>query len=143
MSARGPSPQRAHARSGAARHACSACRHRAGAMRRDMTRSPRFAVALALLLAVCACQTLSPEARVRQRLIEAGLKPRMAQCMAERLTDRLSIGQLRELGRAARLPGRDVGNMTVDELVYRLRAVGDPQIVKVVTRSGIGCVIAG
>ena len=99
--------------------------------------------AVALLLALGACQTLSPEARVRQRLIEAGLKPRMAQCMAERLTDRLSIGQLRELGRAARLPGRDVGNMTVDELVYRLRAVGDPQIITVVTRSGIGCLIAG
>ena len=109
-----------------------------------MTRSaPRFAAACALLLALGACQTLSPEARVRQRLIEAGLKPRMAQCMAERLSDRLSIGQLRELARAARLPGRDVGNMTVDELVYRLRAVGDPQIVKVVTRSGIGCLIAG
>ena len=103
----------------------------------------RFAAPLALVLALAGCTTLSPEARVRQRLIEAGLKPRMAQCMAERLTDKLSIGQLQALGRAAKLPGRDVGNMTVDELVYRLRAVGDPQIVKVVTRAGVGCLIAG
>ena len=33
--------------------------------------------------------------------------------------------------------------MSIDELVHRLRALDDPQIVEVVTRAGIGCAIAG
>lgn len=105
---------------------------------------PRSLLALpaaALLLAGCA--TLSPETKVRDRLIEAGIGRRTAGCMAERLVDRLSIGQLQALGRAARLPGRDVGRMSIRELIDRLEAVGDPEIVAVVTRAGLGCAIAG
>jgi hypothetical protein len=97
---------------------------------------------LALLLAA-GCSTLSPEARVREKLIEAGVKPRMAECMADKLVRKLDGDQLHELARVARLPRDHPGHMSFDELAGRLRALNDPRIVEVVTRAGLGCAIAG
>ncbi|SFS04132.1 hypothetical protein [Sphingomonas jatrophae] len=103
----------------------------------------RVGLAFIGLLAVTACATPSTEDRVRSELLRAGVQPRMAGCMAERLSDRLSIMQLRKLGRAAQITQRRVGAMTVDELIGRVRGIGDPEIVEVVTRAGVGCFIAG
>lgn len=106
----------------------------------------RLAFLLPLLLPLAllpGCQTLSPEAKVRARLVEAGIKPRVAECLAERLVDDLSLGQLQALGEALKVPGRDVRAMSFRELSHRLRAIGDPEIVAVATRAGIGCAIAG
>ena len=103
----------------------------------------RSAIIASALLALSACAVVSPREQVRARLLEAGVKPGMADCLSEKLARKLSIAQLKELGRVARLPGRDAGHMSIDELVYRLRAIDDPQIVEVVTRAGIGCAIAG
>jgi hypothetical protein len=94
------------------------------------------------LLALGACASLSPRERVHDELLRAGIKPRMASCLADRLTDRLSTGELRELGRAAKLPRKDVGAMSIGELADRLSAIGNPHIVSVVTSAGIGCAIA-
>lgn len=101
-----------------------------------------FPIAILALLAGCA--SVTPEEAVRHRLIDAGLKPPVAACMAERLVRRLSPEELRRLGHAAQLAeGRQVDEMTVGELADRISAVGDPHIVEVVTRAGIGCAIAG
>jgi hypothetical protein len=97
---------------------------------------------MAALLALSACATPSPEARVRASLLKAGLSPPMAGCMAERMVDRLSIAELRKLGSLAKLRTADIGAMTVDEFLHRLRALDDPHIIKVVTKAGIGCAIA-
>jgi len=43
-------------------------------------------LAIGLALAAAGCATPSPEARVRTKLIEAGLSRPMASCMAERLS---------------------------------------------------------
>jgi len=94
-------------------------------------------------MALSSCTTVSPEARVRTRLIEAGLKPRIAGCMAERMVDRLSLAQLKRLQSLAGLQSHPIENMSVDELVHRLRALNDPEIISVVLRAGIGCSIAG
>jgi hypothetical protein len=103
----------------------------------------RRLIALAMLAMLAACTSLSAEGQVRDRLIEAGLKPRLASCMAGRLVAHLSSDELRRLGHAARLnDGRKIGKMTVGELVERVSAIDDPHIVKVVTRAGIGCAIA-
>lgn len=110
---------------------------------------PRFArpaatalpVLAALLLAGCA--TVSPEARVRTKLIDAGIRPPVAGCMAERMVDRLSLVQLKRLQSLGGLSGDRMRGMSVDELVHRLRALQDPEIVSVVLRAGIGCSIAG
>ena len=51
---------------------------------------------------------------------------------------------LRRLGHAAQLAeGRRIDDMTVRELVDRISAIGEPHIVEVVARGGIGCAIAG
>jgi hypothetical protein len=102
----------------------------------------RFAPSLLAILALAGCATTSPRERVRAELLSAGLKPRLANCLADRLVDRLSIAELRQLGRAAKLPRKDVGGMSLRELSDRLAAVGDPHIVSVVTSAGIGCAIA-
>ena len=102
----------------------------------------RLAPALLAALALAGCATPSATTRVRAALLQSGLPPRMADCMADRLVARLSIGELKELGRAAKLPHRDVGALSIDELAYRLRAIGDKHIVHVVTTAGIGCAIA-
>lgn len=103
----------------------------------------RLAILIALSLPLAACTSVGPEAKVRNTLIEAGLSHRMAGCMAERMVDRLSIPQLRRLGSLAKLPGKDIGGMTVDEFLYRTRALEDPEIFAVVSRAGLGCAIAG
>jgi hypothetical protein len=102
----------------------------------------RLAPTLLGLAILAGCATPSPRERVHQELLSAGLKPRMANCLADRLVDRLSIAELRQLGRAAKLPRKDVGNMSLNEMVDRLQAVGDPHIVRVVTSAGLGCAIA-
>lgn len=59
----------------------------------------RAAVAmLALSLAVTACAPSKlAYGKVRSALVDAGLSDSNASCMAERMTDRLSIGQFRRL----------------------------------------------
>lgn len=103
---------------------------------------------ITLVLAACAvslagCASVSPEAKVRRSLTDAGISPRVATCMAERMVDRLSMSQLKRLQTLARLPDRDIGGMTIDEFLYRIRALDDPEILAVVSKAGIGCAIAG
>ncbi|WP_332810684.1 hypothetical protein [Sphingomonas sp.] len=102
----------------------------------------RILVPLLAALLVAGCAT-SVESRVESKLIEAGLSRPMASCMAERLVDRLSNDQLRELGGLANLRDRNLGTMTIEQLLRHLRASVDPQVYEVVTRAGIGCAIAG
>jgi hypothetical protein len=103
---------------------------------------PSLAVLTGALL-LSACATVSPEARVRSKLIAAGIEPKVAGCMAERMTDRLSLVQLKRLQSLTGLQNTSARRMSVDELIYRLRALNDPEIVSVVLRAGIGCSIAG
>lgn len=102
----------------------------------------RPTLALTALALLCGCATVSPEARVRSKLVEAGIKPPVAGCMAGRMVDRLSLAQLQRLGSLGGLSGRDMRGMSVDELAHRLRALRDPEIVSVVLKAGIGCSIA-
>src|SRR3546814_13444823 len=87
------------------------------------------------------CST--PESKVRSRLIEVGVSPPMAGCMAERVVDRLSYAQLRRLGELGRIAGDDVRDMRVGELLERTRALQDPEILSVVSRAALGCAISG
>ena len=98
---------------------------------------------LSLALAVAGCSFVSPETKVRSKLIAAGVKPPMADCMAGKLVRKLDTDELRRLGKVAKLPRQHPGGMSFDELADRLRALNDPHIVSVVTRVGLGCAIAG
>ncbi|MBB4640317.1 hypothetical protein [Rhizorhapis suberifaciens] len=98
---------------------------------------------LALILslaALSACAT-SPETKVRNSLLKMGLSPSMAGCMAERMVDRLSLMQLRRLSALSSIKESNLGGMTVDEFIYRTRALQDPEILSVVTSSSLRCAI--
>jgi predicted Zn-dependent protease len=96
-------------------------------------------VILLPVIALAACAT--PETKVRNSLMKAGLSAPMASCMADRMVDRLSLTQLRRLSSLSSLKEREVGAMTIDELIYRTRALQDPEILRVVTSSGLRCAI--
>ena len=84
-----------------------------------------------LLLSACAI----PEARLRTGLHNAGLSEAMAACMAERMVDRLSLGQLSRIGD---LP-RASSSLSVSEFLHRIRALGDAQILGVSSSSAALC----
>jgi len=87
--------------------------------------------ALLALLAACAV----PEARLRAGLVNAGLPPPLAACMAERMVDRLSLMQLRRMGDLPR--ARE--SVSVAEFLHRVRALGDAEVLSVSASSAAIC----
>lgn len=100
----------------------------------------RLILAALPLLAIAGCAT--PETRVRTALMDAGISRPVATCMAQRMVDRLSLGQLQKLSRLSGMSRTQIGQLSVGELLRRARALGDPEIVSVVTTAGVGCAIA-
>lgn len=89
------------------------------------------------LLAGCA----TPEQRVRSGLIDAGLSRPMATCMAGRMVERLNLLQLRRIGRLGDLRDANMRELSVDQFLHRARALGDPEILAVMTTSAGICAI--
>src|SRR3546814_2589807 len=88
------------------------------------TRAIRRSFPLALLaLALAGCAT--PETRLRTGLANAGLSNAMAACMAGRMVDRLSLLQLRRLSSLDGLKGRRIADLTPDQFLNKVRALGD------------------
>lgn len=92
-----------------------------------------------VLLASCA--SLSPESRLQSGLVDAGLSPRMATCMAEKMVDRLSLGQLRQLQSLASLRKSHMADMPLDQFLHKVRALDDPQIFLVTSKAAIRCAL--
>jgi hypothetical protein len=90
-------------------------------------------VLAAAALATAGCVQKIAEKRVRSALLDAGLSPRNADCMAYRMVDRLSIGQLRRL-EALRGEKRSLA-----EYVVAVRRVGDPEVIGVTASSAVLC----
>lgn len=103
-------------------------------------RSPCLFVAV---IALAACAT--PSDRISSALIDQGVDRDYAVCIGERLADRLSNDQLRQLGDAADAysGGTTPDRLTVDDLLDVAKAIDDPMVVVAVTRAGIGCGITG
>jgi len=82
------------------------------------------------------------EMQVKGALVESGIGEKNAQCMAERMVDRLSIGQLWKLrqGMAAQ-DGEPEEGYGLGELVKRLNRVGDGEAVAVLSTSAGLCAI--
>ena len=78
------------------------------------------------------------ETRVRTALTEQGVPPRLAECMAGRMTDQLTIGQLR-LERLAPLEGEPGIPLAPGDVIARLERVDDPQAIEVTVRAAAGC----
>lgn len=88
--------------------------------------------ALAVVLAGCTPAKLA-EGRVRSALMDAGLSQPNAACMAERMTDRLTLGQLRKL-QALQSPKRSIA-----DYVMTVRRVGDRELIEVTVGSALLC----
>lgn len=82
------------------------------------------------------------EMQVKSALVESGIGKKRAACMAERMVDRLTIGQLWKLrqGMAPR-DGEPEEGYGFGELVKRLRRVGDGEAVAVITTSAGLCAL--
>lgn len=96
-------------------------------------------VAVASVLALSACAT--PETRVRTALTDAGLSQPIAACMADRMVDRLSLIQLNRLSGLKKLRDKDVRKLSIEEFLRRTRSLQDPEILSVVTSSGLICAV--
>jgi type IV pilus biogenesis protein CpaD/CtpE len=94
-------------------------------------------VLFASLVAGCA----TPETRVRTALLDAGLPKPIAACMADRMVDRLSLVQLNRLSGLKKLRGQNMRKLSVDEFLKRTRSLQDPEILGVVTSSGLICAV--
>lgn len=93
------------------------------------------------ILLLSACATITPEARVRAGLVDAGLSERMAGCMAGRMVDRLSITQLRRLQSLSGVSKVDYRDVTVSEFLHKIRALKDPEILSVTSRAALACAL--
>lgn len=88
-------------------------------------------------LALSGCAT--PETRVRTALIDAGLSKPVASCMADRMVDRLSLVQLNKLNGLKKLRKKNAAEISLEEFAKRTKALQDPEIMGVVTSSGVIC----
>ena len=98
-----------------------------------------FLVTTVGMLTATACTT--PEDQVQTALIEAGLQPAIATCMAKRMTDRLSIAQLQKLARAKGGAGEKVSELGAADFLERARRIDDPEVVRVTTGAALGCTL--
>jgi len=82
------------------------------------------------------------EMQVKGALVESGIGEKRATCMAERMVDRLTIGQLWKLRQGmAPQDGEPEEGYGLGELVKRLDRVNDGEAVAVLTTSAGLCAI--
>lgn len=86
-----------------------------------------------LAVAISGCAEKVAENRVRAALVNAGVSEDDADCMARRMVDRLTIGQLRRL-EALRGEKRSIA-----DYVIAVRRVGDAEAVAVTASSAALC----
>lgn len=89
-------------------------------------------VCLVATLAGCAPAKLA-EGRLRSALVDAGLSSGDAACMAERMTDRLTLNQVRRL-EVLKTPKR-----TLSDYVFAIRRLGDAKLLGVTASSAALC----
>lgn len=81
------------------------------------------------------------ERRVEAALVEAGLPQEQASCMAVRMTERLTLNQLRKLEGLAPQDGEAALPLAPGEILARLRRVDDPQAVEVTATAAAICAL--
>jgi hypothetical protein len=105
-----------------------------------------FAAVVLALLAAIAVQTGLARPLVKWRvetaLVGSGVSETRADCMSDRMVDRLTVWQLYRLQQGmAALEGEAESATGLGDLVRRLRRVGDTEAVTVVTTSAGLCAI--
>lgn len=98
----------------------------------------RYMLALAPLVLLAACTT--PRQELQTELVGAGMSEDGASCMAKYMSKRLDLSQMRAIHSLGSL--KDVTTrISLDRLLHKLRALGDPEILTVTTAAGAFCAI--
>ena len=84
-------------------------------------------------LALTGCVSKLAYGQVRSAMVDAGLSDANAACMASRMTDRLSLGQLQKL---KQLKG---AKRSLFDYVAAVRRVGDSEAIQVTASSAALC----
>ena len=93
----------------------------------------RLLLLVPLLLAGCVEQHIA-EGRVQSALVNSGVRPAVAHCMAAHMVDKLTIAQLRKL-QTLQGPGK---RSTADYLIA-VKRINDPQVVRVSVAAAALC----
>ncbi len=101
-----------------------------------------MSIAACVLVTLQGCANLAKPS-VQSALIEAGVRPSVAACMADRMTDRLSVSQLQKLRRVKGPPGEKASDLSAMELLQRVNRIGDPEVVSVTVSAGAACALIG
>ncbi|WP_335309525.1 hypothetical protein [Sphingomonas phyllosphaerae] len=94
------------------------------------------------LLALALSGCVNPSARIASSLEGYGFAPDHSQCVGDRLEKNLSIGQLQQLGRAARATREGdttPGRLTIGDFIRVAGQVKDPKVPLEVTKAAAGC----
>ncbi len=81
------------------------------------------------------------ERRVEAALVEAGVPQGQAACMAARMTERLTLNQLRKLERLGAQEGETPVPLSPGEVLSRVRRVDDSQAVEVTATAAAICAL--
>ena len=87
-------------------------------------------------LLIVACATVSPHARIENRLVEFGFSEERADCLAEELDERLDRSDMQAVAdfigdlNAASSPGE-----TLDALI----SIDNPRAAAAIARAGVAC----
>lgn len=100
----------------------------------------RTAILVALVASLSACAT--PETRLTNGLMKAGLSKPQSACMADRMVDKLSLMQLRRISSLGNFEKERVRDMSLERFLHNIRSLKDPEILAVTTKAGLGCAIS-
>ena len=95
-----------------------------------------------IVLLSSGCVSQIAEGRVESALVEGGLSHENAECMAERMVDRLTIDQLLKLERVKARSGEREKPASIAQYIERVRRVGDAEVIAV-TATSAGLCAAG
>ncbi len=109
----------------------------------DFRTTSRIATMLTIgvgTLSLAAC--VNPSAKIATSLEGYGFQPAQSQCVGDRLEANLSIGQLQQLGRAAKASRQGdttPGRLTIGDFVRVSRQVKDPKVPLEVGKAAAAC----
>lgn len=97
----------------------------------------KTAIIGAAALSLSACAT--PQTQIKRSLVDKGLTEPVADCMAGRMVDRLSTGQLLKIRKLKKFEDKEAGDISANQFVKYTRALQDPEIIGVVSSSALVC----
>lgn len=107
---------------------------------RSLTGAIRGAASLTATLALVAC--VNPSAKIASSLEGYGFQPAQSQCFGDRVEANLSLGQLQQLGRAARAARENdttPGRLAASDFIRIAGQVKDPKVALEVGKAAAGC----